>query len=185
MKSTISLRICAVVAAGVVAINVANAYDLRPPFLRPALDVEVRSALGCIDDSGGKLLDDYRRTIYMSTDQEIDAVDKFFQLKSLTSDASIRIEEMQDCYETVAQATGGLDSDGSIRASLETMGAAYQGIFLGEATSISKAIREKVGIVREDDKSPVAVVPKSELFIKTAEQSFATMSARIGSIVTR
>jgi hypothetical protein len=120
----------------------------------------------------------------MSTDQRIDAVDKFFQLKTLINDASVRIEEMQDCYETVVRIDDTLDQNRSIRTALETMASAYQGIFLGEATSISKAIREKVGIVRDDDKTTKSA-PTSDLFIKTAEANFADMSARIGTIVTR
>jgi hypothetical protein len=185
MKSLISLRVLIAVAAVVGVANVANAFDVRPAFLRPPLSDEVRSALGCIDENGGKLLDDYRRTAFMSTDQSIDAVGKFFQLKALAGDASVRIKEMQDCYEIVARSAGNLDHDNSIRVSLETMAAAYEGIFLGEATSISKAIREKVGIGQNDDKKPTTAVPTSDLFIKTAEASFADMSARIGTIVTR
>lgn len=183
MKRSISLRFSVVAVLGVVALNVALDPDLRPAFLQPALTADVRDALGCIDDGSGNLIDDYRRAIYMGSDDSIEPMTKFFQLKSLTSKASATIEDVQDCYSRLIAANAGVDSNGFIRGSLETLASAYEGIFLGQAITISRAIREQAGVNAQSSNNPKAPTP--DIFIKTAEAAFAKMSAHIGAIVSR
>ncbi len=186
MKSRISLSFCVWFAVGFIAAGTVDYYDLHPSLFRAPLSSAAREALGCLDEGGGKLLDDYHRTLFMSVDTSIDAVEKFFQLRSLTDDASLHIEAMDDCYASLVRIDTSIDRDGTLRDSLDTMTDAYQGIFLGEATAISRSIREAVGIAKDEKDAPGSpTAPKSDVFMKAAEGSFATMSTRIGSIATR
>lgn len=162
--------------------NLAYSYDYVPAVLKPKLTVETRQALGCLDEQGGKLLSDYRTSYEMAGDHALEPADHFQFLSFLSNDASTSLKAMQDCYTSLIKADAALDRSGAIRESMTALGQAYESIFLAQAVSISKSIRESVGVVDKDVKAPP---PDAKPVLRAAEAVYAAMSARIGAIVTR
>lgn len=187
MKSPISLRLMTVAVALVLATKVAYDFDVVPNLFRSALSSDIRDALGCIDENGAELIEQYRETVSMNTNVAVEPANKFLELRSMTSSASASIEAMDECYARLAALHPGLDKDGRIRLSLDRLAVAYEGIFLAQAVSISKSLRVAIGVA-VDDMSKAAdtdETPKPDLILNSAEVTFAELSAHIGDIVTR